>query len=266
MRTGPILTGMSFGDRYAPKKKLPPRTEREDAPEAVRRLLLDLLESYDEIDPYEDLCSYLNKVPSETWGQERQDEVRYLIRKMEWLQVYELIERYGGRVDEEHIEKVFAESGIAFEYRDRHLVPYEPEAEELDVVGVEDEPLHTQDPARRFVDAKEQYGKALDFLRRRPPDLENAVANAVNAVEGAAQVITGEKSLSDALKKLYTKERTPLRLSIEQLHNYGSAVPGVRHGAHAPSDLNEHEARCVVRAAGSALAYLIAADYEGLFE
>lgn len=255
---------MSFRDRYAPKKDLPPRTEREDTPESVRRLLLDLLEEDDEIDAYAVLCSYLNKVPDELWGQERHDEVAYRIQKLKWWEVYDLIETYASSSDSEHIERVFAESGIAFEYSGGHIVPYEPEAEELDVVGVEDEPLRTQDPDQRFVDAKTQYRKALDFLRQRLPDLENAVANAVNAVEGAVCVITGKKSLSEGLKTLYSGERTPLRLSIEQPHNYGSAVPGVRHGAHAPSDLNEHEALDVVRAAGSALAYLIAAEYEGL--
>lgn len=86
----------------------------------------------------------------------------------------------------------------------------------------------------------------------------------MNAIEGTVTVITGEKSLSAGLKKLFGSDRTPLRLSIEQLQNYGSAVPGVRHGAHGPSNLNDHEARYVVRAAGSAMVYLIAADYEGL--
>jgi hypothetical protein len=88
-----MLRGMSFADKYAPRKRLPPRTEREDAPEAVRRLLLDMLEGDDEIDPYEVLCGYLDRVPSESWGSDRQDEARYMIRKLEWWQVYELIER-----------------------------------------------------------------------------------------------------------------------------------------------------------------------------
>jgi hypothetical protein len=257
---------VSFAERHGPKKELPPRTEREEAPEAVRRLLLDLLETNDEVDAYEALCAYLDKVPQEVWGRDRHDEVAYLIRKLKWWQVYDLIENYATPyADAERVERVFAESGVAYEYVGGSILTYEPEAEELDVVGVEDEPPRTQDPDRRFVAAKAQYRKALDFLRQRPPDLENAVANAVNAVEGAVCVITGEKGLSAGLKKLYSAERTPLRLSIEQLHNYGSAVPGVRHGAHAPSDLNEHEARYVVRAAGSALSYLIAAEYESFF-
>jgi hypothetical protein len=262
-----MLIGMSFRDRHGPKKDLPPRTKREDAPEAVRRLLLDLLEEDDEIDSYEVLCAYQDKVPREIWGTDRYEEVTYVIRQLKWWDVYELIERHAhGYSDEDRIEKVFAEAGIAYEYRDGYIVPYEPEAEELEVVAVEDEALRTQDPQHRFADAKDQYRKALDFLRQRPPDLENAVANAVNAVEGAVCVVTGKKSISEGLKTLYTRERSPLRMSIEQLHNYGSAVPGVRHGAHAPSDLNQHEALYVVRAAGSALAYLIAADYEGLFK
>ena len=257
---------MSFADRFSPKRDLPPRTTRDEAPSAVRRLLLDLLEGLDETDAYDVLCDYLRQVPRETWGRERQDEARYTIdRKLEWWQVYELIERHASWTDEDRVNAVFAEEGIGFELRDGTISTYEPDAEELEVADVEDAAAATLDPAGRFHDAKAQYRKGVDFLRQRPPDLENAVANAVNAVEGAVTVITGEKTLSSGLKKLFGAERTPLRLSIEQLHNYGSAVPGVRHGAHGPSDLNEHEARYIVRAAGSALAYLIAAEYDGVF-
>jgi len=180
--------------------------------------------------------------------------------------VYDLIEKHaGGMYAEERIEKLFSENGIAYQYVGGEIFPWEPDAEELEVAGIEDLTPMTQDPKGRFAAPKTQYAKALDFLRQRPADLESAVANAVNAVEGAVTVITGEKQLSAGLKKLHTGERSTLRLSIEQLHNFGSAMPGVRHGAHALSDLNEHEVRHVVRAAGSALAYLIAADYDGIF-
>jgi hypothetical protein len=257
---------MSFSERFGPKRDIPPRTTRDEAPEPVRRLLLDILETKDEPDAYEALCSYLQMIPRDLVGKDRRDEVADLIRELKWWEVYDLIERYANSYsDAERIEQVFSENGIAYEYLDGEVVPFEPEAEELEVAGVEEAPLRTQDPDGRFVDAKAQYRKALDFLRQRPPDLENAVASAVNAIEGAVTVITGENSLSKGLKKLHKGDRTALRLSIEQLHNYGSAVPGVRHGAHAPSSLNEQEARYVVRAAGSALAYLIAAEYEGVF-
>lgn len=178
--------------------------------------------------PYEVLCEYQGRVPSETWGSERQDEVRYIVRKLDWWDVYELIERHASYLDAERIERVFAENGIGFEFRDGEITAYDPEAEELAVLDVEDKTVSTRDPGRRFFDAKEQYRKAVEFMRQKPPDLENAVANAVNAIEGAVTVITGEKSLSSGLRRLYSAERTPLRQSIEQLHNYGSAVPGVR--------------------------------------
>ena len=237
------------------------------APPAVRRLLLDLLEESDGPDAYEVLCAYLQTVPDEFYGNDRAHQARYLVNKLDWWQVYDLIEQHANWwTDAERVNNVFAEAGIGFEFADGTIGLYEPEAEELEVAGVEDEPLTVPDPGGRFRDAKEQYKKGLDFQRQRPPDLENAVSNAVNAVEGAVTVITGEKTLSAGLKKLYAGNRTPLRKSIEQLHNTGSSVPGVRHGAHAPSGLNEHEALYIIRAAGSALAYLIAADYEGLFD
>ena len=265
-RAARILEVVSFADRHRPKSDLPPRVITEEAPEAVRRYLLDLLEDDDELDAHGELCSYLDRVPDDLWGKERYDAAAWVVKKLEWFDVYELIERHaGGMYAEERIEKLFSENGIAYQYVGGEIIAWEPDAEELEVAGIEDLPLQTRDPDGRFAAPKAQYAKALDFLRRRPADLENAVASAVNAVEGAVTVITGEKTLSVGLKKLHAGERTPLRLSIEQLHNFGSAMPGVRHGAHALSDLNEHEARHVVRAAGSALAYLIAADHDGIF-
>ena len=265
-RVARILGVVSFADRNRPKSDLPPRVITEEAPEAVRRYLLDLLEEDGELDAYDVLCSYLDRVPDELSGKERYDTAAWLVKKLNWFDVYELIERHaGGMYAEARVEKLFSENGIAYQYVGGEIFAWDPDAEELEVAGVEDLPLQTRDPNGRFIAPKAQYAKALDFLRKRPADLENAVASAVNAVEGAVTVITGEKTLSVGLKKLHTGERSPLRLSIEQLHNFGSAMPGVRHGAHALSDLNEHEARHVVRAAGSALAYLIAADYDAIF-
>ena len=244
---------------------MPARTTREEAPDSVRRLLLDLLEGSDELNPYEELCRYLSKVPEDAWGQEQVDLARGMIRRLEWWQVYELIERYAWLHETDRINGVFAAAGLAYEFFEGEVRTYEPDAAELEVDTIEDEAAETLDPNHRFVDAKAQYRKALEFLRQRPPDLESALSNAVNSIEGAVTVLTGEKTLGAGLKKLYSAERTPLSRSIEQLHNFGSAVPGVRHGAHSSSDLNEHEVRYVVRCAGSALAYLVSASYDGVF-
>jgi hypothetical protein len=261
---------MSFRDRFGHKEPLPPRTEREDAPPAVRKLLLDLMEERvqwdEEFDPYEMVCDALDEVPREEWPQERRDATRRAVNfTLDWPDVYDLIGRVASRDQEERINRVLAKAGIGFEYYGGEFQLFEPEADELEVTNVEEEPLdHGLDPKGRFRAPKEQYQKALDFLRSKPPDLPNAVASALNALEGTVGVITGKKNISDGLKQLYTGERTGLAKSMEMLFVYSSAMDGVRHGARQGSDISEYEATYVVRTAGSAIAYLIAAKYEGL--
>lgn len=261
---------MSFRNRFAQNEPLPPRTETEDAPAAVRKLLLDLIEERnewdEEFDPYEAVCDILGEVPSEEWGMERRDATRRAVNStLDWPDVYELIGRVASSDQEERINRVLAKAGIGFDYYGGEFHRYEPEAEELEVAGVESEALAPGlDATGRFLAPKEQYSKALGFLRSKPPDLPNAVASALNALEGTVGVITGEKNISAGLKRLYSGERTGLAQSMEKLFAYSSAMDGVRHGARQGSNINEHEATYVVRAAGSAIAYLIAAEYEGL--
>ena len=52
-RVARILGVVSFADRNRPKSDLPPRVITEEAPEAVRRYLLDLLEEDGELDAYD---------------------------------------------------------------------------------------------------------------------------------------------------------------------------------------------------------------------
>lgn len=261
---------MSFRERFAQNEPPPPRVEREDAPPGVRKLLLDLMEERnewdDEFDPYEVVCDVLGEVPSEEWGTERRDATRRAVNStIDWPDIYELIARVSSSDQEERINRVLAKAGIGFEYYGGQFHLYEPEADELEVTDVESEALAPGlDPKGRFRAPKEQYSKALGFLRSKPPDLPNAVASSLNALEGTVGVITGEKNIAAGLKRLYSGERSGLAKSMEMLFAYSSAMDGVRHGARQGSDINEHEATYVVRAAGSAIAYLIAAEYEGL--
>jgi hypothetical protein len=260
---------MSFRDKFGYREPAPARVEREDAPASVRKLLLDLMgeraEWDDTFDPYEFVCDALGEVPSEEW-RERQDATRRAVdSRLDWPDVYELISRVAGSDYEERINQVLSDAGVGYEYYGGEFHLYEPEADELEVADVESEAFASGlDPADRFSAPKTQYKKALGFLRSMPPDLPNAVASAVNALEGTICVVTGTKNISDGIKKLYSGERMPLGKSMEMLFAYGSTKDGVRHGARKGSDdLTLHEATFVVRTAGSAIAYLIAAEYEG---
>lgn len=245
----------------------PPRTERADAPELIRKLLLDLMEERAEWDedfePYEVMCDFLNEVPENLYGSERQERVRHAVRAIDWPDVYELIAQAASE-QETRVNDALAAAGIAYEFYGGEFHLYEPAAHEVEVADAEDQPLQPGlDADGRFKAPLEQYRKSLQFLRSMPPDTANAVASAVNALEGTVGVITGKKNISDGLKAIYSGERIPLAKSMEMLFAYGSTKDGVRHGARNGGDeIGAQEATYIVRAAGSAIAYLIAADYE----
>ncbi|MFF1788064.1 hypothetical protein ACFVX9_16605 [Kitasatospora sp. NPDC058243] len=49
---------------------------------------------------------------------------------------------------------------------------------------------------------------------------------AVNMLEGVVRIAAGKKSIDAGLRHLFPEgERTPLCQAINQLHNYGSAMP-----------------------------------------
>lgn len=259
-----------FREKFDQKRPVPPaRTERGDAPELVRKLLLDLMEERadwdEEFDPYEFLCDALGQIPEDLWGEDRRNATRYLItRKLPWPDVYELIERVAPE-QERRVNEILAQAGVGFEYWGGEFHLYEPEADELEVSAVEDEALAPSlDAEGKFTAPKRQYAKALELVRTMPIDTANAVAQAVNALEGTVAVITEKKNIADGLKQLYQGERAPLSKSMEMLFVYGSTKDGVRHGARKDDDeISVQEATYVVRSAGSAIAYLIAAYYEG---
>ena len=151
---------MSFADRFGPKRNLPPRITRDEAPEAVRRCPPRPAGRRRRARRIRVLCSYLDRVPDDPWGNERYDAVAWLIKKLDWWQVYELIEPHsGGLYDAERVEKLFSENGVAFQYVGGEMIPWEPDAEELEVAGIEDLPAQTQDPKGRFVAPKARTAK-----------------------------------------------------------------------------------------------------------
>ncbi len=207
----------------------------------------------------------LHRVPDgDIWGVEVEREVSRLVMAMEWFEVYDAIEEVLDGSNSRRVDEALAQAGAAYELIDGKFWPFEPVADELEVADMAYDALAAVDPSGRLKPALAQYRKAVSFLDGRPPDLEKAVSEAANAVEGVVRLISGEKSISAGLRKLMPSgERRPLLDTMNQLFNYASAVPGARHGAHAPSGLTDAEARYVVRVAGAAIAFLAAADAEG---
>lgn len=260
---------MSFADQFGTKKAMPARTNLDDAPAPVRKLLLDLIEDRvewdDEFRPYDMVCDALDMVPVE----DEYTDVRRLTREavqsgLDWTSVYDLIEQLAGGDQDGRVEAVMAKAGMGYTFYGGGFHLYEPVADELEVTGIEDLPMEgSLRPAGKYAAPLAQYQKAVGFLRSRPSDLANAVASAVNALEGTVRVASGSKNISDGVKKLFTGQEVTLGKSMEMLFNFGSAKDSVRHGGVTGADLTDHEAAHVVRCAGSAIAFIVAADRDG---
>lgn len=164
---------MSFRERFSQNEPPPARTERDDAPPAVRKLLLDLMEErteWDEgFDPYEVVCDVLGEVPTEQWGNERREATRRAVNStIDWPDIYELISRVASSDQEERINGVLAKAGIGFGYYSGEFHLYEPEADEMEVTDVESRALAPElDPKGRFRAPKEQYTRKGSRDRRR---------------------------------------------------------------------------------------------------
>jgi hypothetical protein len=223
------------------------------------------LEWDEEFEPYEFICDHLGQVPRNLYGNERQEEVRHAVRKtIVWPDVYELISEVGPDQDR-RINDALAAAGVAYEFDHGAFHAYEPLANDLQVSEIEESALDIPSEQRKeFAAPLAQYLNALKFLRQMPADTSNAVASAVNALEGTAGVISGKKNVSDGVRKLFPGERRPLGKTMEMLFSYGSTKDGVRHGARTGDDpVSIQEATYIVRAAGSAIVYLIEAHDAG---
>lgn len=105
----------------------------------------------------------------------------------------------------------------------------------------------------------QQFRKALAFLTGERPDYENAIKEAVGAVESRARQMTGESTLGRAADALRDTRRIPRSLArlLTALWEYRSSMPAVGHGGLKPADTEIVEARAMVNSCASALLYLL---------
>lgn len=236
-------------------------------PPALRRVLQDLVESADPEDggPLRVLADLLNVPTPAEWGYDAVLWVRGEIERLDAKRVYEFIQSLasGGSPSlDRRVNDALASEDIDIEMVDGTFFYSDDVAEELGVSTVADEParlLHG-----RFSPARRQWEQSRQALADRTHEL--AVQQAVNALESVVRIASGENKISAGLKKLFpTGERAPLIDAINQLHNYGSAMPGVRHGGGKMSDLTPAEARGVCRAAAVWISMLIDLDTQKAF-
>ena len=236
-------------------------------PLALRRVLQDLVESTDPEDggPVGVLAELL-KVPTPAeWGYDAALWIRREIERLDAKRVYEFIQslaRGGSASLDGRVNEALASEDIDIEMIDGTFFRREDAADELEVRDVVDEPIPLL--YGRFSPARRQWEQSRQALADRTYEL--AVQQAVNALESVVRIASGQSKVSAGLKKLFpTGERAPLVDAINQLHNYGSAMPGVRHGGRKMSDLTPAEARGVCRAAAVWMSMIIDLDTQKAF-
>jgi hypothetical protein len=199
------------------------------------------------------------------WGNDARLWIRGEIDGLDAKRVYEFIQALadsGGWSLDERVNRALAGGDTDIEMVDGVFIRREDVAEELGVRDAAEAPtslLHG-----RFSPARQQWEQSNQALADRT--YEVAVQQAVNALESVVRIASRKGTISDGLKILFpTGERRPLADAINQLHNYGSAMPGVRHGGSKLSDLTPAEARGVCRAAAVWMSMIIDLDTQGAF-
>ena len=127
---------------------------------------------------------------------------------------------------ESELNQLFREEAIGYVISEGRITKLG--SEEFDQ-AVEEAVEELGDP--RFSVPLQQFRKALDFRNAMPPDYPNAAKEAVNAVEGVWQIMTGKPGT--ALPTLLSSIDPPLPSGLKKLYDglygYGSGSQGARH-------------------------------------
>ncbi len=195
----------------------------------------------------EDLCVSLyiepNDSMNDSWG--CTDELKSIVIDTPWYQFYDVAERVGQILLE-------SEGMIYFSpYRDNvntlfedHLVVWRLNDEGILLrIGLDDlqnkiEQVETV-LLEGFPAALEHLRKARCFVSNRPLDPENAIKEAVSAVESYGRTLyPAASTLGDVIKEIRKTAFPKLLLSMmEKFYAFASAAPGVRHGGTTSSQI-----------------------------
>ncbi|HLF71216.1 MAG TPA: hypothetical protein VI759_03595 [Dehalococcoidia bacterium] len=154
------------------------------------------------------------------------------------------------------INKVFARNGFGYEMRHgqvEHIGAF------LQEEVIAETRLILSDP--ELAGPSEQFQDALRYYNARPkPDLDNAVKEAISAVEGLTRILLNDPKivLSKALLEIRQKKGVHPALVeiIAKVYAYRGDVEGIAHGATAPSQITFADAEFVIGSAGNAIIYL----------
>lgn len=232
----------------------------EHVPDVLRRVLQQLLDDHargydDSYGRYEDPVAEFLDVPEPDPGDDYAHWQARKVGAMTPQQTYGFIEFLAeGRSTYDHrVSDALAADDVLIEMVDGRFWSIDEAAEELEVGEVLAAPSGVL--TKKFAPTKTTWDKSRAALGSR--DYEVAVAHAVNALESAVRIAASKNKISAGVATLFTGPRAPLGQSLNQLHNYGSAMPGVRHGGTTHSQMTSAEARAVCRACAVWIAMIV---------
>lgn len=258
-----------FSERHGYHRPAPPRTQLEVAPEDLRAVLHSMLvDDPGALGAYQIVCRTLNRVPDpDIWSnQGAREPLLYLLRKLEWYEVFDLLEERASPTDVHEVNASFTRTGLAYEMvsnvpQGGQISLYDPESDELQVAGAEHEAVEVL--AGKFAPVRQQYERALGALHSRPADPEKAISESLGAVEAVTRLLAGGKDFGANIDSLFAQSppwAKALAASLKALYGYGSQVPGARHGRYTDPMLEIEDALYVARTCGAAIALLTAGD------
>ena len=259
----------TFSKRNNFDPRVPKQLISEDAPKLLRlgywKQILEPLTYIDNDSRYsadggvigrkelcEDLCLLLHEEPNDNMSDSWYctDELRSLVMNSAWYSFYDIIEHvakkliaYDNRsyVSEPHfqsyreaVNKQFEYNYIVWRLNNEGVLQREALPELQEGIQEAEEILEVGFPA-----ALQHLRKARRFVTDRPLDPENAIKEAISAVESYGRVLYPDTStLGDVLKDLRKTPFPALMISmIEKFYAFASAAPGVRHGSSISSQL-----------------------------
>jgi hypothetical protein len=241
------------------------------APEPLRSVLFSILDdqayaSEGEFDAHDYVRRIVGKSSDAQPGSESRMEFQDWVHSLTLDEARQVID--GLSLDDSEVEQInlaLSKAGGALIVRDGELV-------ESDEIGEALEVLHLAAEAStllkgRFAPVVKQYQRSLDCLSQVPIEQEKAISEAVGALEAVVRIVANHgQDFGPNVTKMFSSERgwtKALSKTLGALQGYRSQVPGAGHGRYADSDLTDAEVRFVVRACGSAIAWVLEDDEIG---
>jgi hypothetical protein len=256
----------TFSQRHGFAPADAPITIRDEAPGWLRDFIVTAAQEIHvgPSDLRDMLCSLLLESPdSNNWSSGNiEREVRELMWKAEWFQVYDFIEVIAQRVKrsgmgflrqlEEKMNDAFRRKGVGWQLVDGHI---EIRGEESFEKSVRTAIEVTAETGRSV--AQRELHEALQDLSKRPtPDISGAIQHGMAALECVARDVTGEPNatLGAIISQNPGLLPPPLDKGVEKIWGYASDQ--ARHLREGKT-LDIRDAELVVGLAGSVATYLI---------